>query len=62
MCIKNGFVLKKNSNREEVEDDLLDMIYKINIKNKNSDDILSYRLYYYSIEDGEKLISIKQQL
>ena len=62
MCIKSNFILKKNPNREEVEDDLLDMIYKINIRNKNSDDILSYRLYYYSIEDGEKLISIKQQL
>ncbi len=62
MCLKKSFLLKKNPNIDEMEDDLLDMIYKINTRNQNVDDILSYRLYYYSIEDGEKLISIKQQL
>ena len=54
--------METNKDVDEIEDDLLDMVYKINTDNKYDEDILSYRIYYYSTEDGESLLSIKQNL
>lgn len=64
MCISKKYLndIKHNVSQEEIEDDLLDMTYNINSENRYDNDILSYRIYYYSVSDGECLISIKQKL
>lgn len=62
MCISKNYLMEMNKDIDEIEDDLLDMVYKINTDNKYDEDILSYRIYYYSTEDGESLLSIKQSL
>lgn len=61
MFVSENYVLQ-NKDRFEVEDDLFDMIYEINSKNKNAEDILTYRMYHYSTEDGERLFCLKQIL
>lgn len=61
MCVKSSYAT--NNHRKslyEAEDDLLDMLFKMNQKN-NQKDILSYNMYQYSVDDGEHLISIKQR-
>ena len=63
MCIRYNYITKNGvKDNIHVEDELLDMLYKMN-DNSNSDfkDILSYRIYYFSGDDGECLFSIKSR-
>ena len=61
MCVSRDYVTK-DKDPMEVEDDLLDMLYKMNSENKNTEDILSYRIYLYLHDDGHILFPIKQRL
>lgn len=61
MCVSRDYVTKGKDSME-VEDDLLDMLYKMNSENKNTEDILSYRIYLYLHDDGHILFPIKQKL
>lgn len=60
LCVSKKYVTKDKT-VEEAEDDLLDMVFKLNRKSEE-DDILSYRIYYYSKDDGRTLLSIKQEV
>ena len=60
MFVSEKYVTK-NRDKYEVEDDLFDMIYEMNTKNK-AEDILTYRMYHYSTEDGEILFNMKQNI
>lgn len=61
MCISSSYLhASKPSN--EVEDDLLDMLFEINSKAKNTDDILTYQIYEYFGDDGGFLFPIKKRL
>jgi hypothetical protein len=61
MCVSKNYVTK-NKDMYEAEDDLLDMLYKINSENKSLEDILSYKIYQYIHDDGQVLLPIKQNL
>ena len=61
MCVSKDYVTK-DKDLMEAEDDLLDMLYKMNSENKNTEDILSYRIYLYLHDDGHILFPIKQRL
>ena len=61
LCVSCKYVTKQRDTYE-VEDDLLDMLYTMNTENKNTEDILSYRIYRYIADDGEVLFPIKQQI
>lgn len=61
MCVSSNYVTQ-DKNIFEAEDDLLDMLFNVNNQIKNAEDILSYRIYNYIHDDGERLFSIKQQL
>lgn len=61
LCVSHKYVTT-NKDTYEAEDDLLDMLYTMNSENKNTEDILSYRIYRYIDDDGEVLFPIKQQL
>lgn len=61
MCVSKDYVTK-NKDAYEAEDDLLDMLFEINSKNKNVEDILSYKIYEYLPDDGCKLFAIKQNI
>ena len=60
MFVSEKYVTK-NRDKYEVEDDLFDMIYEMNTKNK-AEDILTYHMYHYSTEDGEILFNMKQNI
>lgn len=61
MCVNKSYITR-NKDMYEAEDDLLDMLYSLNTENKNTEDILSYKIYEYLADDGEILLPIKQQL
>jgi hypothetical protein len=61
MCVSSKYVTK-NKSVYEAEDDLLDMLFEMNKENKNTEDILSYKIYKYLADDGEVLFPIKQKL
>lgn len=60
MCVRGDYA---SSNGEKpsyaVEDDLLSMLEKYNDTAKTWKDILSYKIYYYYGDDGNKLVMIK---
>lgn len=62
MCVNKAYATN-NGKKDmfEAEDDLLDMLYEYNQKNKKTDTILSYNIYDYIYDDGEMLIPIKQR-
>lgn len=61
MCIRSGYVSHDGKKPfYEVEDDLLDMVEEFNDhSSKTWEDVLSYRVYYYHGDDGNKLSIIK---
>lgn len=61
MCVSSNYITKDKPMRE-AEDDLLDMLFKINSENKKAEDILSNKIYKYLSDDGEILLPIKQRL
>lgn len=61
MCVSSRYVTK-GKDIYEAEDDLLDMVFEMNQSTKNTEDILSYKIYKYIADDGEVLFPIKQRL
>lgn len=61
MCISQKYITK-DRDMYEAEDDLLDMLYNINSKNSNIENVLSYKIYEYIADDGEAIIPIKQNI
>lgn len=61
MCIRSNYATKNGRKPiYEVDDDLLDMVESFNDSNNKSwKDILSYKIYYYFGNDGNKLFLIK---
>lgn len=63
MCISEKYLTDEGKkDLSIVEDDLLDMLWELNRGVHNQKDILSYRIYHYLEEEGEKILSIKQKL
>lgn len=61
MCVNKSYITR-DKDVYEAEDDLLDVLYSFNTENKNTEDILSYKIYEYLADDGETLWPIKQRL
>lgn len=63
MCVSSSFLYKVNESKDiyEIEDDLLDMLFELNSKNKN-DDVLTYQIYEYFGSDGRSIMPIKKRL
>lgn len=61
ICVRSGYVTDEGEKPfYEVEDDLLDTIEQINENTEESwENILSYRIYYYLGDDGNRLMAIK---
>ena len=61
MCIREKYMTENGTkSKVEYEDDLFGMIDKMNSQVENWKDILSYRLYYFIGDDGQKIISLKE--
>lgn len=60
MCVRYSYATKDNTKPiYEVEDDILDTIEEFNDReNKSWKDILSYKAYYYSGDDGKVIFPI----
>ena len=63
MCIRNSYATHEGKKDTlEVEDDLLDLLLEYNDSvNKNEENILSYKIYYFSGDDGEILFPISRK-
>ena len=61
MCISSEYACN-NKSMKEAEDDMLDMLYRLNESNSRTEDILSYKIYKYIRDDGCALVPIKQSL
>lgn len=60
VCARRNYVTENGKiPNYEVEDDLLDMVEQLNDEKEEQENILSYRLYYYMRDDGNKIIAIK---
>lgn len=63
LCVSSRYATRDGEKTKyEAEDDLLDMLFKVNQENRNESTILSYRIYYYDKNNSTKLRSIKQEL
>lgn len=62
MFLRDGYITENGKKpRSYVEDDLLDMVEMINnSKETSSNNILSYKTYYYDSRDGNKMIMVKR--
>lgn len=61
LCVKSSYVTKNGEKPlQQTEDDLLSLVLYMNDSNNKSwKDILSYRIYYFTGNDGKVIVSIK---